>query len=797
MAGNIKGITIELGADTTKLGSALKDVNSESIGLQKELKQVEKLLKFDPGNTELVAQKQQILAQNVEATTKKLDTLKQAQAQVDAQFAKGDISAEQYRAFQREVSDTEQSLKSLKGKLEEVSKTDADLKADDKDIKKATDSVEKLGDEAEKSGKRGSAAFKALGGAAVAAVAGIGGLVAASAELNTDLARLEANALNAGFSMEGIEKNFAKVAAVSGEADSAVETLSNLMATGFNDQQMSQVIDEINGAAIRFSDTLKTEGIADGLQETFATGEAVGQFGELLERSGVSLDTFNAGLAQAKKNGTETDYVLQQLAELGLASTYEEYQKSNAAITEYNSAQVALQMAVAGLGERLMPLVTMVMNLGVAFLDWTNKAFDAVAAMNLFSGGITATLPQMIQAGVEMIQNMITGITNNLPQITETVITLINQWLATAATMYPLIIEAGVQIISSLIQGIADNLPIIVEGIVGVFTALVETATTLLPQIIAMGASILTSLVDGIVQMLPSLIDTALDLIVTIVETIVGMLPEIVNSGIKILNSVIDGILKILPQLVPTAVKVLDTLIKTIIDNLPKIIDSGMKLLNSLIDGIIKVLPSLVATTIQLIASITKTIWENLPEVLSAGIKIVGKLIEGLVDMIPDLIIGVGKLIKSMVDKFDEIDLGEVGKNIIRGLINGISNMKDAAIEAISGVVGGVIDKAKSLLDTHSPSRVFEEIGENTNEGYILGVEKSSSRLMSAIDSAYGSLASSAQGMMESKSTNYNSNSYDYSRNVYPTIKVTAGANANEIARANERSLRRLAFQFN
>ena len=123
-SGNIKGITIELNGDTTKLGNAIKDVVGESIDLQKELRQVDKLLKFDPGNADLVSQKQQLLAKNIEATTKKLDTLKQVQAQVDAQFAKGDISAEQYRAFQREVIKTESALNGLKTKLSEVNSSD-------------------------------------------------------------------------------------------------------------------------------------------------------------------------------------------------------------------------------------------------------------------------------------------------------------------------------------------------------------------------------------------------------------------------------------------------------------------------------------------------------------------------------------------------------------------------------------------------------------------------------------------------------------------------------------------------
>ena len=113
----IKGITIEIGGDTKPLQKALKNVNSESISLQQELKQVDKMLKFNPGNADLVAQKQKILASQVEATTKKLDTLKEAQSQVDKQFADGKIDAEQYRAFEREVIATESSLKKLEDAL--------------------------------------------------------------------------------------------------------------------------------------------------------------------------------------------------------------------------------------------------------------------------------------------------------------------------------------------------------------------------------------------------------------------------------------------------------------------------------------------------------------------------------------------------------------------------------------------------------------------------------------------------------------------------------------------------------
>ena len=115
--GRIKGITIELNGDTTGLTDALKDVNKESNKVSSELREVERALKFDPGNTELIAQKQQLLAEQIQNTSQKLDVLKEAQSQVEAQFQRGDIGAEQYRAFQRELATTEAQMQQYNAQM--------------------------------------------------------------------------------------------------------------------------------------------------------------------------------------------------------------------------------------------------------------------------------------------------------------------------------------------------------------------------------------------------------------------------------------------------------------------------------------------------------------------------------------------------------------------------------------------------------------------------------------------------------------------------------------------------------
>lgn len=120
MAGNIKGIKIEIDGDTQPLQKALKNVNKAATDASQELRQIDKALKFDTGNVTLLTQKQEVLQKQVSATKEKLETLRQAQSQVEQQFKNGDIGADQYRAFQREVEVTQNVLKGYEGKLASV-----------------------------------------------------------------------------------------------------------------------------------------------------------------------------------------------------------------------------------------------------------------------------------------------------------------------------------------------------------------------------------------------------------------------------------------------------------------------------------------------------------------------------------------------------------------------------------------------------------------------------------------------------------------------------------------------------
>lgn len=146
MAGSIKGIIVEIGGDTSGLQKALKQVNSATSNLSKELNSINKMLKFDPKNTELLAQKQAVLSQNIQETTNKLSQLKQAQKLADDTIKNGGtISQENYRALQREIIKTENQLKQLKAEASNWTAVSKSLDNISKKMKTVGDSVSELG----------------------------------------------------------------------------------------------------------------------------------------------------------------------------------------------------------------------------------------------------------------------------------------------------------------------------------------------------------------------------------------------------------------------------------------------------------------------------------------------------------------------------------------------------------------------------------------------------------------------------------------------------------------------------
>ena len=363
MSDRIKGITIVLGGDTTGLNKALSGTNKEIKNTQAQLRDVERLLKLDPTNTTLLEQKQRLLADAVGETKTKLDTLKTAEKQVQEQFKKGEVSQEQYDGLQREIAATEAALRKLEDQAGQSATAVGNVGGAAQSIQTGANKVSAVADSVQ---QKFAPVTAAVGGLATAALA----TIPATEELRTDLSKLEANAEGNAVSADAAREAWRLFAVQSGETDSAVEATSNLLQAGFTESNLQKAVEGLAGAAQRFPDTMKVESLADSLQETLATGEATGQFGELLDRLGVGAENFSTQLAACTTDAEKQDLVLQTMANAGLNDAYTAWAKNNEEMLANKEANLALQESMASLAEQILPFATMAIEKVTELLNW-------------------------------------------------------------------------------------------------------------------------------------------------------------------------------------------------------------------------------------------------------------------------------------------------------------------------------------------------------------------------------------------------------------------------------------------
>lgn len=206
----------------------------------------------------------------------------------------------------------------------------------------------------------GAAMAGVIGGVAVGAVtalvAGINTLMESTEEMREGFATLQVNADAMGVSMETVRTGMEEFNVVSQDFNANTEAMANLLAAGFEDSNMAAIVERLSDAVLKFPETLKIESLADSLQETIATKEAVGQFAELLGRLGVNVDDFNDGLKRAAESGKEQEYVLQQLSKTDLPGLTDAYKKNNSAMVEAKDAQYQLDQALSDFANEISPL---------------------------------------------------------------------------------------------------------------------------------------------------------------------------------------------------------------------------------------------------------------------------------------------------------------------------------------------------------------------------------------------------------------------------------------------------------
>ena len=280
MASRIQGITVEIGGDTTKLSTALSKVNKEIRDTQSQLKDVNKLLKLDLGNADLMAQKQKLLTQAISETKEKLDSLKLASQQANEALAKGEISQSQYDALQREIVETEKALEEL-----------------EKQADKSAVALQKIGATGEKLKSVGSS-IEGVGQKLMPVTAAVGGLGAAAvkvaADFDSGMSQVAAVSGATGKELDALREKAREMGAKTKfSASDAAEAMNYMAMAGWKTGDMLDGIEGIMNLAAASGEDLATTSdiVTDALTALGLSAKDSGHFADILAAASSNANT--------------------------------------------------------------------------------------------------------------------------------------------------------------------------------------------------------------------------------------------------------------------------------------------------------------------------------------------------------------------------------------------------------------------------------------------------------------------------------------------------------------------------
>lgn len=692
----IKGITIKIGGDTTELGKAMESVNRQSDELSKELAEINRMLRLDPENTDLLAQKQKVLAGTIENTASRLETLKEAERQVQAQFERGEVSEAQVRALQREIISTEGRLNSYREEAE-----------------KAANGTKDLGDEANNTGgafegmgaKLGNAAKVGIGAVVAGATAVVGGLVAsaeATREYRTEMGKLTTAYETVGHRTEIAEEAYKRLYGVIGETDQTVEAAQQIALLAESEEDVIAWADLGAGVVARFGDALQPEAFYESANETLTLGEATGSYVQLLEGANYDVDKFNAGLAACTTEAEKQAYMLKITDEI-LGDAADTYRETNEEVIRANDANAAWTATLAEVGASVEPILTDVKMLGTSLLSELLPGITGLtdAFRGLINGeegsaeavgeALSGLLTQILNIAVEMLPSLVTAAMSLLTSLTTTLI-----------EMLPQLVETGITLIMSILEGLTTAIPLITQAIVDMIPRLVEALVTGIPQLIDGAVQLLMALLDAIPLILPPLIEAIPQIVLSLINGLLEAIPELIEGAVQFLMAIISAIPILIKALLPQIPTIVDTIIDGLLDNLPLLIDGAIELLF----GILEALPEIQAA-----------IWEEMPSIVTS-------IVDALLDALPELI--------------------KAGGDLLSGLVKG---MMDFDVKgALKKVGDGIVSGFKKVFDIRSPSRVMAGIGELLDEGLAEGIEEGADTPVNALDKLSTDMIDGASG---------------------------------------------------
>ena len=773
MAERIKGITVEISGDTVGLDKALSKVNKTSKSLQTELKDVQRLLKFDPNNAKLLAQKQELLNKSIENTTDKLNTLKAAQKQVQEQFEKGTIGAEEYRAFQRELAQTEQQLKSSQTAMKNMADEQQAVQTSTQRLKQLFDitggSLEKysdiLGTKLVRAIQNGTAtsrdlerAFEKIGTEATGSSDHI-------KELRESLDKLASGEASA----KQVRKQLQQMSKDAQEAEGSVKDLGSELGNLTLGVAAGVGVGSVVDKALE-SETLETKidiafevpeeskaAIKEAVQSIQAYGiegpEALEATRRLWVLNGDASDATNqriikgAGVIATTYQGIDVTQLIQETAEIGEALGISQEQalamtntllkmgfppEEIDIISEYGSQ---LQRAGYDAGQ-----IQGIFAAGIATKSWNiDVLLDGLKEGRIriteFGTGVDDTTKKMIEG---------TGISATKLQEWGTAIAEGGQKGQEAMNEVSVALstieddtkrnEIGTRIFGTLWEEQGDKITTVLDGANTQTGNLKTNIDDMNGAIAATDSTAQVELNNALIDMNNALMPlyTNVANFVTLCANWISQNPQIA-AGIGAVAAVIGFLAGAIGILTP----VITFLVGIFTRLLPIFgwIRTAASVVGVAIAGISGPVWIAIAAIAAIIA-IGVLLYKNWQKISDGAMSMSKKVGDSFMKMHTQIGLQMGKIQTAIEVKWNNIksylmntDLKTIGRNVIQGFINGISAMSNPLRAAVRALASQVPDGLKSFLNMGSPSKLTEELGEFTGEGFAIGMENSINKI--------------------------------------------------------------------
>lgn len=762
-ADRIKGITVEINGDTTGLSKALSGVNKDIRSTQTQLKDVNRLLKLDPKNTELISQKQRLLAQAVDETKDKLKQLKSVQSQMDDGLKNGSVTQAQYDAWQREIITTEQELKKLE---EQVKNTDSKI---DAVLKNTGSKMQEVG------GKISSAGESITKGLTVPISAVGGASLAAFNEVDAGLDTVEQKTGATGKALEDMNQivkdlateiptDFETAGAAVGEVNTRFgltgQALDDLSAkfikfSDLNNTDVSTSVDNVSAVLNAFRQP--ADDASDLLDALNATGQATGismdtltqdlsqnavQFKDMglnaqqasgfmgmVEMSGLNTSTAMQGLKKAMKNAADDGLTLNEALKNfsdTMNSNKSDTEKLQAAYDLFGTkAGAAIYNAVSTGKLNLNDLSGTLSDFSGSVENTFNETLDPIDQFKM-------TLNSLKEIGAEVGNSLAEVLEPVLKQVSDALKTFAEKWQQIPAPVQQTIVKAAlaaaaigpvVTVIGKIVSGIGTFLKVIPA----VKTAITAVKTGTLALNAAMSANPIGIVIAAIGALVAAFIylwnncegfrNFWINLwnnIKDIAVTVFTALRDFFSSIWESIKSVFTTVVTAISDFLTGAWDGIKNVIETVWNGIKDFFSSIWEGLKNVVSVGIQLIAEILTAAAEILLLPWTFIWENFGDELTAAWEKFKEIVSTALDAIKSVIETVWNAIKEVLEPILEAikTAVETAWNAVKTVTETIFNAVKSVVETVWNAIKGVIDTVLNAIQT-AVSTVWNFIKDN------------------------------------------------------------------------------------